>query len=412
MAKRTFLADLDLALNQLIAARLENLASAPTAALGRIYYNTTDKFIYYHDGTSWQQVVIGTDTRLTNSRTPTAHEIINASALGTLHTISGGVAGYVFKATGATTAQLAQLSHTELSNVGTNTHAQIDTFIGTTVPATYAPIGKGVTGGDAHDHNGGDGAQIDHANLANKGTNTHAVIDDHLGAAGDYLHRQIADGAISTTSLYSSTKIEALISAVNTTISGALIFKGSYDAAANTPLLDATPIAGIKQGWTYVVTVAGTFFSEAMQVGDMVIAKQDSPTLAAHWTTVNKNIPDIVAASESVSGIIEIATTAEVTAGTDDTRAITPLKLKQALGTTASLSLARKFSVTIGDGTALTYAVTHNLNSTATVVQVSRVATPFDAVECELITTSANVVTVNFNAPAPTAGQYLVTVIG
>ena len=359
MAKRTFLADLDLALNQLIAARLENLASAPTAALGRIYYNTTDKFIYYHDGTSWQQVVIGTDTRLTNSRTPTAHEIINASALGSLHTISGGVAGYVFKATGATTAQLAQLSHTELSNVGTNTHAAIDTHI-----------------------------------------------------ADASLHRVIADGTISTTSLYSSTKIEALISAVNTTISGALIFKGSYDAAANTPLLDATPIAGIKQGWTYVVIVAGTFFAEAMQVGDMVIAKQDSPTLAAHWTTVNKNIPDIVAASESVSGIIEIATTAEVTAGTDDTRAITPLKLKQALGTTASLSLARKFSVTIGDGAALTYAVTHNLNSTATVVQVSRVATPFDAIECELITTSANVVTVNFNAPAPTAGQYLVTVIG
>ena len=410
MAKRTFLADLDLALNQLIAARLENLTSAPTAALGRIYYNTTDKFIYYHDGTSWQQVVIGTDTRLTNSRTPTAHEIINASALGSLHTISGGVAGYVFKATGATTAQLAQLSHTELSNVGTNTHAQIDTFIGTTVPATYAPIGKGVTGGDAHDHNGGDGAQINHTTLSNIGSNTHAAIDTHIADAS--LHRVIADGAISTTSLYSSTKIEALISAVNTTISGALIFKGSYDAAANTPLLDATPIAGIKQGWTYVVTVAGTFFAEAMQVGDMVIAKQDSPTLAAHWTTVNKNIPDIVAASESVSGIIEIATTAEVTAGTDDTRAITPLKLKQALGTTASLSLARKFSVTIGDGAALTYAVTHNLNSTATVVQVSRVATPFDYIECEMIATSANVVTVNFNAPAPTAGQYLVTVIG
>lgn len=31
----------------------------------------------------------------------------------------------------------------------------------------YAPIGTGVTGGDAHDHSGGDGAQIDHAGLAN-----------------------------------------------------------------------------------------------------------------------------------------------------------------------------------------------------------------------------------------------------
>lgn len=33
--------------------------------------------------------------------------------------------------------------------------------------AAYAPIAKGVTNGDAHDHAGGDGAQVDHAGLAN-----------------------------------------------------------------------------------------------------------------------------------------------------------------------------------------------------------------------------------------------------
>jgi hypothetical protein len=162
-------------------------------------------------------------------------------------------------------------------------------------------------------------------------------------------------------------------------------------------------------GDTYVVTVAGNFFTEAVQVGDMVIAKENSANTLAKWSVVNKNIPDIVDASETTKGIVELATQAEVDAGTDTTRAITPATLAGSLGVTGTLTSALTYTATIGDNTSTSIAVTHNIGRPVQ-TQVYKVTTG-EEVGCEIVNTNTNVVTLKFNI-APTTAELRVVIAG
>lgn len=51
------LKDIDLDSNEALQARLENLASAPSTSIGRVYFNTTDNTVYCWNGTSWKDML-------------------------------------------------------------------------------------------------------------------------------------------------------------------------------------------------------------------------------------------------------------------------------------------------------------------------------------------------------------------
>jgi hypothetical protein len=72
--------------------------------------------------------------------------------------------------------------------------------------------------------------------------------------------------------------------------------------------------------------------------------------------------------------------------------------------------IARKYVTTVGDGSALTYAITHNLGTREVSVQVYDSAT-YDTVETDVTRNSTSQVTVGFTA-APAAGAYKVVIVG
>ncbi len=228
--------------------------------------------------------------------------------------------------------------------------------------------------------------------------------------------------------------------------SGALIYQGGYNASTNTPNLDTPPTGTINQGFTYTVTVAGTFFTEAVQIGDLIIANSDTPTTLAGWTTVQNNI-DIASATVaglasfptagglSITGAGAVSMPAVVTASTkggaaksltatvDNKGRVTSLAEQSIQIVTSQITdfcadvntcvaSASEYATSIGNGTLTSYPVVHNLGTRDVIVEVYDTAT-YETVLTTVVRTSTSTVTISTASALPTNGaRVLVKSIG
>lgn len=371
MANKKFLVDIDLAKNQLLNAKLQNLASHPTVTsfdAGFVYWNTTDNLAYVWDGTQW------TDFSKTNLSLATA----------------------------------------DPNTVGIDN----DSGTGVILPA--------VTQSDAGVMTSADKTRLDKT----------VLTDDSTVKPSSYWSWVLdEDNMISNsdTKLATQQSIKAYVDAAVAT-ADAFTIKGGIDCSLNPdyPAADA--------GDAYRVTVAGKIGGASgivVQSGDLIICFVDATASGSQAVVGNDWIVEqtnLEAASETVPGYVELATSTETQTGTDNTRAVTPSGLQSKIATETAKGIIElatqaevdagtdssravtpstlqsklsdsKYSANIGDGslTSITIAAgTHGLGTSGDfIVQIREVATG-NFVDC-LISTNAStgLVTLIFNtAPA------------
>ena len=138
--------------------------------------------------------------------------------------------------------------------------------------------------------------------------------------------------------------------------------------------------------------------SSATNKGAVIVAAGGGIDVSYSSGTATVSAED---ATTSNAGVVELATDAEVLAGTNTSNAVTPSGLT-----------AREYTEAIGDGTSTSIDVTHNLGTRNVMVQMYD-SSSYETVYAEVSRTSTSAVNVRFNtAPASNDVTILITKIG
>ena len=176
---------------------------------------------------------------------------------------------------------------------------------------------------------------------------------------------------------------------------GIYVWNGASSAATRS--LDASTFAELEQA---VISIEEGTDSDSSFRQTEVNGTIDVSDVV--WGAFGTSAPS---ASESTAGIAELATQAEVDAGTDDQRIVTPLKLN------SWSSAPKRYAASFGDGSATSYTITHNLATRDITVAIYSNSGSYDEIECDVEHTTINTVTLVF-ATAPTSNQFRAVVLG
>ena len=414
-----FLNNIDLSDNQLLNAKLQVTSTAPTAAAGQIYFDSTgaDETAKYYSN--------ATDTFVSlKEYTFPASSFITGAVTGTT---PKPIITFDLSATGTPDATVYLR--------GDNAWAPISGIPGTytwTVSdgsnSTAVASGETVTfSGTANEIEVLEGSRTVTIGLPNDVTITNNLT---VGGTGNFT------GQVTIPILPVASTDAASKDYVDNAVVGGLVYQGGYNASTNTPDLTTSPNSILK-GWTYTVTADGTFFGEQLRVGDVLIAEVNDPSALTDWTTVQNNIDlasltqvgignVIPATANTLKGLSITYSNGTATAGLDIAGLTTQAPANNALAfipfydQTAGSNLKVGLSTLSGDlneFTSKAYTISdtatiiHSYNTRDVIVQLYDTVT-YETVYADVDRISTTQVTITFAATPANDIRVLVQKIG
>lgn len=364
MAKK-ILVSYDFNKNEIQNALLHKLASAPGSPTeGQMYYDTTNKSGYIHNGTTFVPMDATKATNIPNSALATnplaRGNHTGTQAASTISDLATVVKAYRLDEFAVPTASVS-LNSQKITNLGAPTAGSNDA-------ARIIDVENAVQSAAAGIDCKASVRAVANANITLSGTQT---IDGVSIIAGD---RVLVRGQSTATQ------------------------NGVYVCAAGawSRATDADGVGEITPG-------AFWFVEEGTTYGKTQWRCENTGAVTIGSTSITINQFGAASAYTAGNGLSLTGNDFNIGAGTGISVGADTVGIDTAV-------VARKYAATIGDGAASSITVTHNLNNQDVIVQVREVATN-NVVECDIQNNGVNTVVVAF-AVAPANNSLRVVVFG
>ena len=443
---RKFLTPIDLNKLELQNAVIQNLATDPSSPVqGQVYYNTAVDKIKVYDGGSWVEVGNSTEEIqdiigglisagngisvnyndggnalvITNtgvlSLTGTASEVVVSASAGNVtlslpDTINADTSGNAATATKLATARTISISGQASGSASFDGSQNID-------------IALTLDSADSVSSITGTANEIDVS--ASVGSVTLSLPTNiHVDVTGDLTGNADTASALET----------ARTIALTGDVTGSVSFDGSGSVAIATTIANNSVALGTDTTGDYVTSVSGTLneitvsgtgesatvtiglpddvsITGGLTVGGNLTVNGSATYVNTEIVTINDNTivlnsNETGSPSQNAGIEVERGTSTNVSLlwnETSDTWTVTN-------DGTNYHSITRKHSADVGNASATSFAITHNLGTRDVTVNVYDNAT-YETVDTDVVRTDANTVTVSF-ALAPSSSAYRVVIVG